>query len=145
MATTRKLLIQFGDGADPEVYSHNCSINTSREFTLEATTVDQTEPDCEAPDAPSWVARAVDTLSAGISGAGTMDPVSWGVLRDLMLAGEPFNVRVKLDIPLAQGGGHFQGRYVVTTLGMAKEGKGYVTSNVALSSDGIVTWVDAAA
>lgn len=148
MATTKKLLIQFGDGgvgAAPEEFTYNCTINTSQDFTIEGTTVDATEPNCEDPDAPSWVLRSIDTLSAGINGAGTMDPVSYGVLRDHMLSGEPFNVRVSLDIPLASGGGHFEGRYVMTTLGIAKEGKGYVSATVALQSDGAVAWTDAAA
>jgi hypothetical protein len=143
MATTKKLLIQFGDGASPEEFNHSCTINTSQDFTIEATTTDATEPNCEDPDAPGWVLRAVDTLSAGINGAGTMDPMSFGALRDHMLAGQPFNVRVLLDLPSAQGGGHFQGRYVMTSLGIAKEGKGYVSSTVAMSSDGEIAWVAA--
>lgn len=141
MATTKKLLIQFGDGAQPEVFAHSCTINTSQDFTIEATTVDATEPDCENPDAPGWVLRAVDTLSAGVNGAGTMDPVSFGVLRDVSLTGEPLNVRVLLDLPSAQGGGHFAGSYVITSLGIAKEGKGFVSCTIALQSNGKVTWV----
>lgn len=144
MATTQKLLIQFGDGAEPEQFLYNCTINTTREFTLEGTTVDGNEPNCEDPDAPTWVVRAIDTLSAGITGAGTMDPLSYAVLRGYMLAAEAFNVRVKLDLPSAQGGGYFEGQYVMTSLGVAKEGKGFVTANVALSSNGAVAWVDAA-
>jgi hypothetical protein len=72
-----------------------------------------------------------------------MDPLSYAVLRDHMLAGESFNVRVLLDLPSVAGGGYFEGRYVMTTLGIAKEGKGYVSATVALSSDGAVEWVDA--
>lgn len=144
MATTKKLLIQFGDAASPEVFSHSCTINTSQDFTIEATTTDATEPNCADPNAPGWVLRSVDTLSANINGAGTMDPVSYGVLRDLMLAGDPFNVRVTLDgLTAVQGGGHYAGRYVMSSLGIAKEGKGYVTSTVALQSDGEVVWVPA--
>jgi hypothetical protein len=146
MATTKKLLIQFGDGGlgeGPEVFTYNCTINTSQDFTIESTTVDATEPNCEDPDAPAWMLRSIDTLSAGINGAGTMDPLSYAVLRDHMLAGESFNVRVLLDLPSVAGGGYFEGRYVMTTLGIAKEGKGYVSATVALSSDGAVEWVDA--
>lgn len=143
MATTKKLLIQFGDAAEPEVFAYACTINTSQDFTIEATTTDATEPNCEDPDAPGWVLRAVDTLSAGINGAGTMDPVSFGVLRDHMLSGQPFNVRVLLDLTSVQGGGHFAGRYVMTSLALAKEGKGYVSTTVAMSSDGEIAWVPA--
>lgn len=145
MPTTKQLLIQFSDGAEPAVWAHNCTINTSREFTIEATTNDGTEPNCEEPDAPGWVLRSVDTLSAAINGAGTMDPVSYGVLRTKMLSGEPFDVRVTLaGLTAVLGGGHFEGRYVMTSLGMSKEGKGYVTSTVAMQSDGEIKWVPAA-
>ncbi|MEO4000313.1 phage tail tube protein [Mesorhizobium sp. CAU 1732] len=141
VAVTKQLLIQFSDGAEPEVFSHNCTINSSRDFAIEATTTDASAPDCEAPDAPNWVLRAVDTLSAGINGAGTMDPVSFGVLRDYMLAGAPFAVRVTLGGAGADLGGHFSGNYVMTSLGVAKEGKGYVSATVALQSDGEIVWV----
>jgi hypothetical protein len=144
MATTKKLLVQFGDGATPQAFSHACTINTSQDFTVEATTTDATDPNCENPDAPGWVLRSVDTLSASINGAGTMDPMSYGRLRDQQLSGEPIDARVLIDLPAAQGGGHYAGRYVITSLGIAKEGKGYVSSTIALQSDGEVVWVGAA-
>lgn len=143
MATTKKLLTQFGDGAVPEEFAHACTINTSQDFTVEATTVDATDPNCQNPDAPGWVLRSVDTLSASINGAGTMDPMSWARLRDVQLSGEPINARVLLDLPAAQGGGWYAGRFVITSLGIAKEGKGYVSCTVALQSDGEVKWVAA--
>ncbi|MBP2540409.1 hypothetical protein J2768_002846 [Agrobacterium tumefaciens] len=145
MATTNKLLIQFGDGEAVEEFAHSCTINTSQEFTIEATMTESTDPNCENPDAPGWVLRSVDTLSANINGAGTTDPVSYGVLRQKMLSGEPFNVRVLVDLPKAQGGGWYAGRYVMSSLGLAKEGKGFLSSTVALQSTGVVAWVEAAA
>lgn len=144
MAKTRKLLIEFGDGETPEVFGFNCSINTSRDFTVEATTVDAATPNCTDPDAVTWISRAIDTMSAGISGEGTMDPISWGALRDRMLAAEPFRCRVTLDIPGAEGGGYFSGMFVMTSLGIAKEGRGFVSCSVELQSDGAITWTDAA-
>lgn len=145
MATTRLLLIQFGDGAAVEEFKHSCTINTTQDFTLEATTTDGTEPNCDDPNAPNWMLRAVDTLSASINGAGTTDPVSYGVLRTKMLTGEEFHVRVLLDgLTALQGGGYFEGRYVMTSLGLAKEGKGTVTSSLAMQSSGEVKWVPAA-
>lgn len=145
MATTKKLLTQFGDGKTPETFAHACTINTSQDFTIEATTTDATEPNCEDPDAPGWVLRSVDTLSASINGAGTMDPLSYARLRDAQLSGEPINVRSLLDLPKAQGGGWYAGRYIITSLGIAKEGKGYVSTTLAMQSDGEVKWVEAAA
>ena len=144
MATTKKLLTQFGNGAVPEVFAHACTINTSQDFTVEATATEATEPNCQDPDAPGWVLRSVDTLSANINGAGTMDPLSYAMLRDKQLSGEPIRTRVLIDLPAAQGGGYYEGRYIITSLGVAKEGKGYVSCTVALQSDGEIVWVDAA-
>lgn len=145
MAVTKQLFIQFSDGNSPETWERNCTINTSQDFTIEGTTTDATEPNCLDPDAPGWTLRSIDTLSANINGAGTMDPVSYGVLRTKMLSGEPFPVRVTLGgLTAILGGGHFAGNYVMTSLGLAKEGKGYVTATVALQSDGEITWVPAA-
>ncbi len=145
MATTKKLLTQFGDGKTPENFAHACTINTSQDFTIEATTTDATEPNCLDPDAPGWVLRSVDTLSASINGAGTMDPESWAKLRDTQISGEPINARVLIDLPKAKGGGWYAGRFVITSMGIAKEGKGYVSCTIALQSDGEVKWVEAAA
>lgn len=144
MATTTKLLIEFGDGGGSEEFAYNCSINTTQEFTLDATAVEAATPNCTDPYAPAWVSRTIDTLSAGISGEGTADPISYGALRERMLAGEAFNVRVTIDLAGSAGGGYYQGSYVMTSLGTAKEGKGFVTCSVAMASNGEVTWVDAA-
>lgn len=145
MATTRRLLIQFGNTEIPVEFANSCTINTTQDFTIEGTTTDGTEPNCEDPNAPNWVLRAVDTLSASINGAGTTDPVSYGVLRTKMLSGEEFPVRVLLDgLTSIQGGGYFEGAYVMTSLGLAKEGKGYLTSAIALQSSGEIKWVPAA-
>lgn len=145
MSVTSKLLLQFGDGGAPETFAANCSINTTREFTVSATTNDFVVPNCDDPEAVLWQGRTIDVLSAGINGAGTMDPVSWGFLRQKMLAGDPVNVRVKIDLSGAAGGGYFLGPYVLTTLTAAKEtNKGMVNSTVALQSAGDIVWVDAA-
>lgn len=144
-STTKKLVIQFGNKVTPTVFAHLCTINTSRDFTITASSTEATEPNCEDPDAPGFVLRSVDTLSADINGAGTMDTLSFATARDLMLSGESFPVRVLLDLTKTKGGGYFEGNYVMTSLGLSKEGKGYVESSIALSSDGEVKWVAATA
>ena len=145
MANTKSLLVEFGDGASPESFAHLCTINTNREFTMEASTVDDPIVDCTAPDSPAWTGRVIDTLSAGVSGEGTMDPLTYGVLRDFFLAAAPFNARVTIDLPGAQGGGYYFGSFVMTNLGIAKEGRmGTVSCSVELQSAGAIGWMDAA-
>lgn len=145
MANTRSLLIEFGDGGSPETFAHLCTINTSRDFTLEASPVEDPIVDCTAPDSPAWIARVIDTLSAGVSGEGTMDPLTYGVLRDFMLAAAPFNVRITIDLTGAAGGGYYYGSFVMTNLGIAKDGRqGLVSCSVELQSAGAIGWTDAA-
>ena len=145
MANTRSLLIEIGDGASPENFAHLCTINTNREVNFETTTVDDPDVDCTDPDSVAWTDRVADTKSSSISGEGRMDPLTYGVLRDYDLAGAIFNVRVNIAIPGAQGGGYYQGPYLITSLGLAKEGRvGTVTCSVEMQSAGKITWTDAA-
>ncbi|TPM67460.1 phage tail tube protein [Mesorhizobium sp. B2-2-1] len=44
----RTLLIQIGDGADPEVFSNLCGL-TTRSFNMSANDVDTTTTDCDNP------------------------------------------------------------------------------------------------
>ena len=46
----RLLLIQVGDGADPETFSNLCGL-TTRSFNMSANEVDTTIPDCTNPGA----------------------------------------------------------------------------------------------
>src|SRR5690606_33512417 len=48
-----KMLIQVGDGADPEVFSAPCGL-TTRGLNFSAETSDTTVPDCDDPSLPSW-------------------------------------------------------------------------------------------
>jgi hypothetical protein len=139
MATTRKLLIQFGDGGSPETFAHNCSINTNREVTYTTEFTEWDEPDCDDLDGPSVRRRAPSVLDSTISGAGTTDPESYETLFDKWLAGEPINCRIKIDEPGASGGFYTQAAYYIASIGQAKEGKGVVTFSIELSQDGTLT------
>lgn len=64
-------LIELGDGANPEVFSAPCGLN-SRGFDRTAATSDTNVPDCDDPDAPSWLERDVVSLSASLTGSGVV-------------------------------------------------------------------------
>ena len=73
-ATTLKFsafLIQIGNGATPEVFASPCGLN-SRGFARTAATNDTNVPDCDDPDAASWLERDVVSLSGSLSGAGVV-------------------------------------------------------------------------
>ena len=66
-----QMLIKLGDGAGPEVFTAPCGLNTKGiNFTKEMN--DTPVPDCDDPDAPTWVERAVTSMSAAISGEGIL-------------------------------------------------------------------------
>ena len=145
MAVTKALVFSFGDGGSPETFSQNCSLNATREFTIDTSFAEGTAPDCDNLDAPSWTLRSPDTNSASFTGGGTMDPVSFRKLSDLQLAGQAVNLRVTLAATLANGGGHYAGSFVVAKCSLSKEGKGYVQCSLDFQSDGEVVWVPAIA
>jgi hypothetical protein len=74
LASTLKFsqfLIKLGDGATPEAFNAPCGLN-SRGFKRTAATSDVNVPDCDNPDAPSWLQRDVTSLSGELSGAGVV-------------------------------------------------------------------------
>jgi len=97
-------------------------------------------PDCDDPDAPSWMERVTRSLSAGVSGEGLLAEETFAFWRDWFLAATAKNVRVVVD--LATLPGYFQGSFVLNQFELnGAEADGKLGSTVAMSSDGPVTWV----
>lgn len=132
-----KMLILIGDGATPtEVFEAPCGL-TTKGFDLNAASNDVLVPDCDDPDAPAWLERAVQSLSGQITGNGVMAVESFDLWRDWALGGLPKNARLKLDAPAL---GYYAGSFILTkfTLGGAQGDK--VTVDITLDSDGQITW-----
>jgi len=137
-----KMLIQVGDGGSPEVFSAPCGL-TTRGINFSAETSDTTVPDCDNPSLPSWTERVARALSGSISGSGVLALDAHDVWRDWFMTGEARNCRLKLDVPAADGGGHYAGRFILTTFNLgASEDDGKISVEVELQSDGEITWVD---
>lgn len=118
-ATTLKFgqfLIKLGNGAVPEVFSAPCGLN-SRGFSRTAATNDTNVPDCDDPDAPSWLDRDVVSLSGSLSGAGVVADEDFDTWDTWFMSGVSKNIQViagsrtwsgaailaKLDITGARG------------------------------------------
>lgn len=140
------LLVQIGDGADPEVFAHDCLINTTRGIQFQSQTNRQTLPDCDAPDALAWQSLSKDGLTATINGEGTLHTVSIKDWAEWFGGNDGKNIRVLLNgVTLANGGGHWAGSFKLTGWQVTGERNQHATASVTLESDGPVTWVDAAA
>lgn len=97
-ATTLKysqFLIQLGNAATPETFASPCGLN-SRGFSRTAATSDTNVPDCDDPDAPSWLERDVVSLSASLSGSGVVADEDFDVWNTWFEGGLSKNVKITL-------------------------------------------------
>lgn len=118
---------------------------TDKSLALSADTNDQQIPDCDDPDAPYWTAREVKSLSAQISGTGLLALENWDEWRAVYLAAVSHNYRVELNELLANNGGYFSGKFIITALTLGATLGNKTTLNVTMNSDGALAWTPAAA
>lgn len=140
-----KLLVQIGDGASPEVFAHDCLINTSRGLVLTAETGEAVMPDCDNPLGPQWKEVFKTALSATISGAGMLYTASIPEWVDWWDGNTTKNVRFSIVVAGADGGGYLGGKFHLTQMEInADSQKETSTCNVTLVSSGALGWTDAA-
>lgn len=111
VANGELILVQIGDGESPEVFAHDCLINSERGISLSASTVTNEVARCDDPSAPSKTTRAVQATDSSISGAGKMHSSSVKEFMDWLLSGRPKNIRVKHN---AVGKWQVAGSYLLT-------------------------------
>lgn len=141
--SSKKLLIQLGDGGTPETFGAPCGL-TTRGIQLSKETNDVTVPDCDDPDLPSWTERDVVSLSGEVSGSGILAAEAFETWRDAFLSTDPVNCRIKIDETGANGGGYFYGAFHLTALNVTGEIGNKIQVEVTFSSDGEIAWTDAA-
>ena len=140
------LLVQIGDGGSPEVFAHDCLINTERGIAFASETNRQVIPDCDTPEAPAWSVVNKDGLSATITGAGMLHTASVPDWDAWFNSDDAKNVRVLLNgVTLVNGGGHWAGAFKLTAWEITGTRNEKAQVSVTLESDGAVTWVNAAA
>lgn len=140
------LLVQIGDGGSPEAFAHDCLINTDRGIQNQSETNREVIPDCDNPDDPAWSTLYVDGLSSTITGAGMLHTTSLPDWDAWFRSGAGKNCRVLLNgVSLAKGGGYWAGSFKLTGYEVSGSRNASATVSVTLESDGVVTWVDAAA
>lgn len=131
-----KLLILIGNGADPEVFTHPCLINTERGIAFSSAVTQELIPDCASPDNPAWQSAEKDGLSATINGAGMLDVASVEEFWDWFVSPDSKNVKVKID---KAGGSTFSGAFHLTEFAITGTRKSKSTATLTLVSDGPVT------
>ena len=131
-ATTYKFsqfLILIGDGASPQVYGDPCGL-TSRGFNRTAEMNDTNTPDCDDPDAPSWLERDVVSLSGEMTGSGVVAQESIDTWDDWFETGESRDVRIEL------GSRVWEGKAKLSQFNITAERGQRVNVEVTIVSDG---------
>lgn len=137
-----QLLVQIGNGASPEVFAADCLINTSRGIKFNVDTKDFVVPDCADPDSPAWKEVVKDGLSATIDGAGMLDTPSVEDWYNWLIDKDTKNVRVKINVPGADGGLYWQGAFHLTAFDVSGDRTDKATATVTLVSSGPLTLVN---
>ena len=136
-----QLLLKLGDGADPEVFTAPCGLN-SKGINFSKEMNDTPVPDCDDPDAPAWTERAVTTLSAAVSGDGIL---SMGDLDDWIAFNESTisrsaQITIVVDAPNATLGGTWEGKFLMSSFEVTGELGNKIQLAIELQSDGPVVW-----
>lgn len=128
-----QLYIKVGNGADPEVFTHPCLINTKRGIQFQSSTNKIITPDCEAPDDPAWTEAIKDALSASINGAGTLDTSAVADYDAWFRSPDAKNVQVWIGAL-----GHWEGEFHLTNFEITGDRGGLAETTIALESAGII-------
>ena len=141
-----KFIILVGDDATPtEAFVAICAL-TSKGLEFAADTADVSVPDCDDPDLPAWQESIIRTKSGTISGDGVMDFASHDVFWTWYDSGASRNVHIKLDAPLADKGGQWAGKFLLTTYNVTgNQDDAKISHALTMQSDGPVTWTPAPA
>jgi hypothetical protein len=124
----------------PIVYASPCGL-TTKNFALTKNLQEIDLPDCDDPDAPAWIARDVQNLSATISGDGVAAAESVPAWNAAAISTD--SVPMKVEIEFTTGMKIFTGLFIVDNLTFGAESGGRVTLAINAQSDGEVDdqWV----
>jgi hypothetical protein len=133
-----KMLIELGDDATPTVYAAPCGF-TSKGVTISKNLQEINIPDCDDPDAPTWVGRTVQSQSAVITGDGVAAAESVPDWDDAAMSTDSVPMRVTIDFGAGAGKKVIEGKFHLDSEAFAADSGGYVTLAINAQSDGAVT------
>lgn len=93
-----KFFVRLSDGSVPPAFVAPCGF-TSKSFSRNKTLGEVNVPDCDDPDAPSWIERDVQSMSATISGEGVLAKSAVPIWEDALNSVESIECEVELEYP----------------------------------------------
>lgn len=130
------------DAPAPMTYGAPCGL-TTKNFTLSKNLQEVNIPDCDDPDAPIWLGRDVQNLSATISGDGVAAAESVPDWNSAAISTE--SIPMKVEIEFTTGMKVFEGYFIIDNLAFNAEQGGRVTLSFNAQSDGEISdqWIAA--
>ena len=138
------LLVQLGDGANPETFASPAGF-TDKAYKTKIATGSTDVPDADNPDLPMWQEIESKTISAEITGSGVLALADLSMWRAWYISGAYKNIRVVISSTAANGGGYDEMQALLTDFEVtAKKGEKCAVS-VTIESSGVITFVPAVA
>lgn len=142
---TTRLIVQVGDGADPEVFGFTCGAKVF-DITLTNNLGEDSALDCDNPlDVPAAIVRYLQTQDFSVTISGMVATEAWPTWRDWWGDGVEKNIRVLLDETLANNGGYYEGPAYLQTLNLTKSDSGKAQFTAQIAGAGQFVWTDAVA
>lgn len=128
-----KFKVLLAVAGSPGTYAAPCGF-TSKSLVLSKNLSEVNIPDCDDPDAPSWVGRDVESLTASISGEGVMASEAAPVWHDAFTSADSIGVRVEIEYPTVTF--VYTGFMHISSLTLGAEQGARVTAGIEMESDG---------
>jgi hypothetical protein len=135
-----KLLIQIGDGADPEVFAHPCLINTSRGITFTTNMTETEVADCTTPSNPAKIVRKAKSIDFSVTGSGKVDRTSVLEYIQWWTSAEPKNAKITQSTTALLGGWIGTGQLILKEFAVTGERGDYQEFTATFAPAGVFTW-----
>ncbi len=137
--------IMFGDGADPEVFTQLCGINTRGITITYANAFEMTDYDCADPEDAGQTVRAVGAQDWSITGSGLYNRAQMAAIRGLM--GSDQSWRFAMDEPAAPAvavdAGYWQGPGFISSFEITGNDGEWTQASITITGAGLLEWADA--
>lgn len=136
-ANASKLSVWLGTDTSPQTFAAPCGL-TTRGINFSGSANETQVPDCDDPDAPAWVERVIQSLSAGISGSGVLAKEALDTWEEFFMDAIARDCRVIID----WGAGvtrRYDGKFICTGFNISGNLGQKIQVEIALQNDGQVT------
>ena len=99
-----QLLIKIGDGGSPEVFTHTCLINTTRDVAFKSNLTTTEVADCANQALPAVIVKKVKSIDFSVSGAGKTDATSIWAFIQWWQSAVPKDIQIVQNLTGAGGG-----------------------------------------